>query len=67
MKTLKIESRWVAALSKGRYVVDAPPTGFRSTTKLEKATRFESERELVIFAAKRGLFVFRSILVHFNS
>jgi len=37
-------------------VVDAPPTGFKSTLNLRKSTRFATEEEAKAFMKDRGIF-----------
>ena len=65
---MKIKSQWVVFFEKGkRYMVSVGQTGFRSTAALHRATRFETREDLERFAAERGLFVFRAILVHFDA
>lgn len=68
MRQMKINSKWVIFFEKGkRYLVDVPPTGFKSTMKLDKATRFNSKEEMERYAGERGVFAFRPILVHFDA
>ena len=68
MKMNKIESRWIIKFEKSNtYLVDVPPTGFKSTRDLNKAIRFVSMEDLCSYTASRGLFVFRPVLCHFDA
>jgi hypothetical protein len=40
----------------GRWIVDAPPTGFKSAGLPSKATRFDSKDEATTFMKDRGIF-----------
>ncbi len=46
-----------------RFVVDAPPTGFRSTPNIRKATRFASRNAAVTFLKDRGIFSTSALIV----
>ena len=62
-----IESKWLIKLKlSGRYIVDAPPTGFKSTFSLNKATRFDTQDDAIKFINERGIFPCQIILNHFD-
>jgi hypothetical protein len=43
------------------YVVDAPPTGFKSTALVRQATAFGTEAEAKAFCTNRGIFGFQFV------
>jgi hypothetical protein len=57
-KTMKeaVSGYYIKLSPSGRYVVDAPPIGFRSTTSFKKATRFEYFNDAKAFCKDRGIF-----------
>ena len=64
---MKIDSKWVIWFKKKNvYLVDVPPTGFKSIRNHEKATRFESIEDVRVYAGSRGVFVYQRVLIHFD-
>ncbi|HEY5447021.1 MAG TPA: hypothetical protein VIJ87_21660 [Pyrinomonadaceae bacterium] len=64
---MKIDSKWVIWFKKKNvYLVDVPPTGFKSVRNHEKATRFESIEDVRAYAGSRGVFVYQPVLIHFD-
>ncbi len=56
--------KFVIKLSKqNRFVVDAPPTGFRSTLNIQRATRFDTQDAAKAFIKDRGIFSTSTLIV----
>ncbi len=62
-----MKTQWIIHFEKAnRHLVDVPPTGFKSTALLSKATKFDSLESLQTYAAERGVFVYRPIQLHID-